>query len=739
MIVRSSGSWQNHPTYGPQWNSTGYVEEDPSDTETLITYLHGIVFQDIKGLGLKAAKDVVKHFGDQTLSILDESPQKLSELKKFTKARIKQVKKVWRKHRHSRHVILHLSAHGISMGKARKILHALPDNTLETLKKDPFILISKVQGFGFRTVDNIYLSLGGTLSSPDRFAAAIIYYLQHTRDQYGHSFLGKGQILQYLPQLLGLNPSEVQDITEPVIDEMTSMGRLITIDGQYKGHDFVLATHHTTPHTISPSTSPPITLCYLATLYRCEQNIAFHLRELSERAKRRLSSEKMDIWLDEAEKLWGCELTDRQRQGALRGLSEQISILTGGAGVGKTTALRAVLYLAERLDLRVALASPTGRAAQRMKEVTGHSSQTLHRLLEWSVEEKDFTRNAQRPLTQDVIIVDEASMMDLYLTYSLLNALGKSTSLMIIGDPHQLPSVGPGRVLADMIESRVIPHTTLSQIFRQAASSPIIAAASEIKDKTPPTLFNHPMSSVPKLAPHQDHAIFLPASDPTVIQKLIIETITKSLNHLDPLSQIQVLTPVNKGPLGCDELNRQLQILHHRSKLPQDALITPPPQASGSDESKSPPVYFCTGDRVIQTQNDYDLSVYNGDIGVVQHVERSTTGHTILELRVAFPTSKGERQVTFKTEHLAHLKLAYAITIHKSQGSEFPAVIIPLHSSHYIMLGAHLIYTAVTRARHHVILIGQSAALSRSLTKPAAPPRYSRLRQLIGEGPDPAS
>ena len=257
MIVRSSGSWQNHPTYGPQWNSTGYVEEDPSDTETLITYLHGIVFQDIKGLGLKAAKDVVKHFGDQTLSILDESPQKLSELKKFTKARIKQVKKVWRKHRHSRHVILHLSAHGISMGKARKILHALPDNTLETLKKDPFILISKVQGFGFRTVDNIYLSLGGTLSSPDRFAAAIIYYLQHTRDQYGHSFLGKGQILQYLPQLLGLNPSEVQDITEPVIDEMTSMGRLITIDGQYKGHDFVLATHHTTPHTISPSTSPP--------------------------------------------------------------------------------------------------------------------------------------------------------------------------------------------------------------------------------------------------------------------------------------------------------------------------------------------------------------------------------------------------------------------------------------------------------------------------------------------------
>ena len=720
MVLRSQGAWKEHPTFGRQWVSESYVEADPTDQPTMVKFLHGVIFKDIKGVGKKAAEKVVTRFKDRTLSVLDDTPEELLKIKGFSKKRIKEISEVWQNHRHSRHVILHLCAHGIHLSKARKVLKARPHDTLRSLKEDPYGLIDEIPGFGFLTVDGLYLALGGNQRSPRRVAAAICYLLKRARDQDGHSFLGKGQIQEKLPTLLSLEPEAFSDIAAEAFESLRSRDEVVMLDGFFKKEgDFVLRSSVT---AVEPSWRP-VTLCYISSLYRCEQAVAELFRALAESGKRKLSREKLEQWVKEAEKLWGQDLSEEQKTGVYQGLCEPVSILTGGAGVGKTTALKAVLFLAERLDMRVALASPTGRAAQRMKEVTGEPSQTLHRLLEWSPEEGVFLRSETRPLTFDLVIVDEASMIDLYLARSLLVALSSRTQLMLIGDPHQLPSVSVGCVLKDTIESKVIPHTTLTAIFRQAASSPIIQAASEVREYKPPSCFKNPYkhnSDVENLVLGEDRVLYIPASHFGQIQEHIISTITKTLSHLDPLKEIQVLTPMNKGPLGCDVLNSKLQTLFHPGKTSQDP---------GAKEQR----VFFKGDKVIQTMNDYDLSVFNGDIGVVDYVQKNKSGR-VIGLEVSFPTHQDSRKVSFAEDHLVNLKLAYAITIHKSQGSEFPAVIMPLSPSHHIMLSKNLIYTAITRARHVVVIIGEAYALERALHKPAAPPRFSRLRQLIAEG-----
>lgn len=718
MVLRSTGSWREHPTFGKQWVSQSYVEEDPADRASLVKFLHGVVFKDIKGVGLRSAQKVVDHLKERTLAVLDNSPEELTQIRGFSKKRIKQITDVWHQHRHTRHVILHLCAHGISLTQSRKILQVLPSDTLGALKEDPYGLIDLISGFGFRTVDGLFLSLGGDPESPERVAAAILYLLKRARDHYGHSFLGQGQILQSLPTLLSLEPAAIMKQAPQVFDGLRSRSEVLTLQGFYNEQgDFLQCK----PAEDSGSTARAITLCYLSSLYHCELSVAQYLRQLLSRQRRPTDAQQLSVWLEEAQKLWGGKLTEQQKIGVCQGISEPLSILTGGAGVGKTTALKAVLFVAQRLDLKIALASPTGRAAQRMKEVTGQSSQTLHRLLEWSPEEGGFLRNETRPLRVDLVIVDESSMIDLYLIRALLTALSSTTQLMLIGDPHQLPSVSVGTVLADMIASKIIPHTILTEIFRQAASSPIIQTASEVQQQKLPSCFKSPYSASSQLQSHQDHVLYIPASRPEKIQDLIIQTITQTLSYLDPLVDIQVLTPVNKGPLGCDALNSKLQHLFH----PEEA------SSITAAETKQERLFF-VGDKVIQTVNDYDLTVFNGDIGVVEHVQRSKNG-PITGLEVSFPTHQSSRTVSFQADHLTHLRLAYAITIHKSQGSEFPAVIIPLSPAHHIMLGKNLIYTAITRARHAVVLIGEARALERSLKKPAFPPRFSRLRQLISQ------
>ena len=740
VVISSAGQWQNHPVYGKQWLSETFTLGDPQDPKTLVRFLYQVLLSEVTGLGKRTAEKMVEEFADKTLEVLDQNPEKLQKIKGISVKRSQEIHEVWQKHRASKDTLLFLASHGLSVDKSRKILAALSAGELAELKKNPYILLDRVPGLGFRAIDGMARSCGVSLDDPARIRGGIHHLIQNGVDQFGHTCVPEVFLQIKLATFLGLKGDDgfVSDYLQSMADD----GELILREGDFQDLDS-LKRDLLAPYIAD--TSRPIRYCYKPLMYFQEQELAERIvAQLAQRkalysgVTEKLDASTFDAWMAEYKAESGISLNHQQQQAVYLALTEPFFILTGGAGVGKTTTLKAMIWAAERTDLHVGLASPTGRAAQRMKELTGRGAKTLHRLLEWSPFEGSFSRHAEKPLSEDLIVVDECSMVDLTLASALFDALPMRSRIVIMGDPHQLPSVGAGAVLWDLIQSQRIPVITLTEIFRQAAYSPIIRASQAIlQGKVPEFCLPQGEREEAKQQledpsreerEEEDSSVswceYQSLSTPEQIYGQITHLISTRLAHLDALRDIQVLTPMNKGSLGCDGLNHHLQN-HFLSQ-------------SDSHREDAGPIKlgdFQVGDKVIQTVNNYELGVFNGDIGFVIH--REVSKKQVLEsLMVQFEDDHRSRAVSYSKAGIVELRLAYAITIHKSQGSEFPAIILPVVWQHKLMMSSHLLYTALTRAKNTVVLLGDAAVVQYALEKKVAP-RFTRLRDLVkAKAPD---
>ena len=712
-VLSSQGKWQNHRIFGKQWISQSCQIEDPTDHTTLITFIHQVIFAEITGLGKRTAEKILDKFGDHTLDIMDSKPQELAQVKGITTKRVDHIHKVWLKHRASKDALLFLSSYGLSVEKSRQILGALSTDDLSELKADPYALIHKVKGVGFKTIDDLARGCGIKDDDPKRVCAAISHLITSRSAQHGHSCIPKIFLVLRLPKFLSLNPQQI-DLDE-ALQTMTKQQILVCATGSWttldQAQQKLLAAYQ--------DPTKPVIYCYQPSVYENELDLAHNVAVKTKAPKNNFDSHTFDQWMADYRTETTLVLGEKQRQAVYHSIVEPLFILTGGAGVGKTTTLKAMIWAAERMGLHVGLASPTGRAAQRIKEVTSKAATTLHRLLEWSPSENTFCRHPDNPLAEDLIIVDECSMVDLFLAQALFAALRPNARLVLMGDPHQLPSVGAGAVLKNLIESHTIPTITLTEVFRQAAHSPIISASTSILSGDLPQFCLDSPSSPPSSSSwcHYRYIESIPH-----IKQAIIETLNTHLSHLDPLQDVQILTPMNKGECGCDDLNRFLQdyFLKNISS-----------KSSSAIKKTSDDPHFMVGDKVIQTVNNYELQVFNGDIGYVIHC--MTSKHNQLEgVVVQYGADSNTRAVGYSIKEMADLKLAYAVTIHKSQGSEFPAVIIPIVRHHQHMINRNLIYTALTRSKNYVVVCGDASLWIPAL-KHHSPPRFTRLTELISD------
>ncbi|MCY4380653.1 MAG: AAA family ATPase [Proteobacteria bacterium] len=728
-VMTSVGTPQKHPIFGAQWASVSYEYQDPIATESLVKFIQLVIFAEIPGLGKKSAEKIVGHFQEKTLDILDHHPEELAKIKGFSAKKIALIKQVWHTYRGKRHIVLFLTGHGLSVHQARQVLNHLPSPNLATLKQNPYVLIHRVSGLGFKRVDRLAISSGIAKEHPLRIRAAILFILKSSSEQYGHSCVPKLLLARRLPGLLGILPNQLH--LDDHLHSLTQDGEIILTQGHLD--ELTPEKKHIVDQMAPHQSDDNIIYCSLMTLHQSELRIVSQTIAMLKRPKIIFDQMTFNQWLMDYQSESGLILNSQQKQAVFSALTEPIFIVTGGAGVGKSTTLNAMLWVAKRAGDHVALASPTGRAAQRIKEVTGESAKTLHRLLEWSPHESCFGRNEDKPLTEDLVLIDECSMIDLYLGKSLWEALAvKRTRLVLMGDPHQLPSVGPGRLLADLIASQQVPTITLNEVFRQAAHSPIIQASQAILAAKMPNCFPGPHQQLPPANTNTDQdtlntttsCSYQNVRSPREMYQAIRALVAKTFGHFEPLTDIQVLTPINKGPYGCDGLNIYLQNYFQKqsSKSPHHNDIPAPSEAKT----------FVVGDKVIQTVNNYELGVFNGDIGYVLHKD-VTKDHKLDSLVVRFHQvdTGGGRNVNYSKQHLADLKLAYAITIHKAQGSEFPVVIIPVVKEHRYMLSGNMLYTALTRAKKHAVFLGDMTCVADALKTHAIHPRFTGLQHLF--------
>lgn len=681
--INLTGQWSVHKKYGRQFRSLRRI---PHNTEEgIVRYLAS---RQIKGIGDVTARKIVDYFGIKTLDVLDDSPARLMEVPSIGPGKTRTIVREWEKHRTGREVEMFLINNGLSPSLAVKILAHYGDRTQEMVSQNPYRLAMDIRGIGFLTADAVARKIGVPDDSPERIKAAIQYQLRKAEAE-GHCYLDTAGLLEELPDTLKIPAEKLLDVLAGCLMDLNTSNHLVSIkmgtgDEETRAH-------------------------YLRDLYDAETMVGEHVRRLLDSPLER-ETDRIDTWLQRYSERSRFPLTDSQLDGVRKAAGNRVFILTGGPGVGKTTTANAIIRLFSAMGLTVALAAPTGRAAQRMADLTGSPSSTIHRLLEWNPGEGGFKRNEDNPLEADTIVIDEASMLDIRLAASLLRAVPDRACLILIGDVDQLPSVGPGNVLYDLIQSGEVPCKRLNEVFRQASTSLIIRAAHEINGGYLPTFNNEPGSD----------CHFLEAESPEAVQEIIRDLVRDRLpgKGYDSIRDIQVLTPMNRGHLGTDTLNRVLQ----------EALN---PKLRDMHEFRRDQLLLRPGDKVIQSSNNYDLGVFNGDIGLV--TEAAVEGGKV---RVMF----NERILTYEKDHINDLRLAYAITIHKSQGSEFPVVLIPVTMHHYIMLQRNLIYTALTRARRLAIFIGNRQALDRAVRNHLSLKRLTRLAPtLSATGGAPAS
>ena len=665
--VEAQGEWVQVPQWGRQFRAETLRTTAPASLEGIETYLGSGL---IEGIGPVYARKLVAKFGVKIFDVIDQESKRLQEVEGIGSKRRQEIKASWEKQKTVRQIMIFLHQQGISTSKAVKIFQAYGEQAIERVKGDPYQLARDIHGIGFKTADGIAQRLGLALDAPARLRAGLFHTLLAAGDD-GHCALPHTELLAATAKLLSLDSAPLVEI----LRQMIAQEELIQ------------------------ENFSELTLLFPPHLARAEKQLAERLHDLRNQPATYPAID-VDRALEWAQKATGKALASSQQEAVRAALQHRLLIITGGPGVGKTTILNTVLKILQAKQIRIVLAAPTGRAARRLSESTGLEAKTLHRLLEYQPG-KGFTKNARSPLAADLCVVDESSMIDIPLAVAFLQAVPPDAHLLFVGDADQLPSVGPGNFLRDLIASHQIPVVRLTEIFRQAATSQIITVAHEINCGQPPAF--------PSPIPPQTDCFFLVRNTPEEIAHTVSHLASQRIPTafgLEAIQEIQVLTPMNRGSLGTQQLNLQLQ-----------AALNPPSEFKMEVERFGQ--LLRQGDKVIQIRNNYDKEVFNGDIGFITEIESEP-----LRVQVKFDE---QRRVAYESGDLDELRLAYAITIHKSQGSEFPAVILPLSMQHTMMLQRNLLYTGVTRGRRLVILVGEEKALHRAVRQTGNLHRWSGL------------
>ena len=660
--VRASGEFRRDPKHGEQFRADTVVALAPDTLPGLERYLGSGL---IPGIGPAFAKRIVAAFGMQSLSVLDHEPERLKLIPGLGARRVDEVKRAWASQRAVSNVVLLLQTHGASAALAMRIHKHYGDEAARIVQESPYRLAMDVRGIGFKTADRIAKSIGIAGDHPERVQAGVLHELSGLAEQ-GHVLSPREGLVERAAAMLEVDAAHV----ESALEKLWASERVVIEDGGV----------------------------YLSWLHRAERAVADGIARLCSRQGRVLSG--IESAIEAFEKRANVTLAGAQRA-AVKGAAEhKVLVVTGGPGVGKTTIVRAILDVMQRARLSIRLAAPTGRAAKRLSEATGREASTLHRLLELEPRAGGFQRTANKPLEAEVVIVDEASMIDVPLAAALVAALPDTARLVIVGDADQLPSVGPGAFLRDLIDSGRVPTVRLNEIFRQAGESRIVQNAHRI-------LAGEMPESADPDAPRADFFVVArrePEEAADTVRELVTSRIPRRFN-LDP-RDVQVLTPMHRGPAGTTLLNQLLQ-----------AALNP-----RGEELQHHGQTFRRGDKVLQLRNDYDREVFNGDLGVIEAVEVAER-----RLRVRFDG----RDAEYQESDLDALSLAYATSIHKSQGSEYPAVVVPLLTSHFVMLSRNLVYTAVTRAKKLCVLVADPRALRLALGEIRREERATRLADRI--------
>ncbi len=655
------GAWKTHPSHGRQFEVSEYSVEAPSDILGIQKYLESGL---VKGIGPVYARKIVDRFGSDTLEIIDKSPHRLREIEGLGKKKIQDIKACWNEQRSIREVMVFLRAHGASPAYAQKIYKQYGDESIAKVKENPYQLAKEVFGVGFKMADSIAIKIGFALHSKERLAAGIEFALWEMASD-GHTCFPKLDFVPIAASMLEVEESLIEKAIKDLIDK-----DLIEKEG----------------------------MIWLKTYFAYEQGIAKELLRLKagKEATRSIDIEKAALWVQGQMSI---QFAEQQKDAVTNALQDKIHIITGGPGTGKSTITNAVLTIANKLTNKITLAAPTGRAAKRLTQITHKLAFTIHALLEMDFPTGHFKRGKDNPLDCDFLIIDEASMIDTQLLFYLLRAIPSRSKVLFVGDIDQLPSVGAGTVLRDLIQSGQIGVTRLTEIFRQAKGSKIIVNAHKINQGEFPYIESDEKSDF--------H--FISAESPEAISEVILELVCNQIPqkwHLDPIEDIQVLSPMKRGLIGAEMLCEALQAKLNPSERP----------------------IFRAGrrfhlyDKVMQIKNNYDKNVYNGDIGRISKIESDL-------IYVEFD----EKHLEYPLSDLDELVLAYATSVHKYQGSECPCIVMPIHTAHYKLLHRNLLYTAVTRGKKLVYLVGSSKAIAIAVHNNQVQKRYTGLEKAIIE------
>src|SRR5579883_413331 len=671
------GFWREHPQYGPQFQVTQYTETKPATLTGIEKYLGSGL---IKGVGPITARRIVAHFGLETLEVIENQIERLSEVKGIAKKRITMIQKAWEAQKAVKEVMVFLQSHGVSTTYAVKIYKQYGNDAIETVTSNPYQLAADIYGIGFITADKIARSLGIPPDCEFRYRAGMTHTLSEAAED-GHCYLPQPELIKQVTELLKTESHQpIEDQIAQIIKNMAATDELIR-----------------------ESTADKVLLCYKPTFFHTELNLA---RLLHQRLVGPIHTDipRVRSWMERFSISRRVCLSKEQQLAVEMAAYSQVTILTGGPGTGKTFCTRTIVELWKAMGKSIALAAPTGRAAQRLSEMTGVEAKTIHRLLEFDPRTMGFKRNSENPLPQRALVIDEASMLDLFLAHSLVKALREDAQLLLVGDIDQLPSVGPGNVLSDLINSGRVKVVRLTQVFRQAQQSAIVSAAHQINRGYYPTM--EPLSDTPR----SDCLWHGGGHEPEHGVQAICEMISELIPSLgfNPRTDVQVLCPMTRGVVGTRNLNGVLQ-----------QLINPP--SPDQVEITRGGMTLRMGDRIIQQTNDYEREVFNGDVGFITNIDTEEQELTVRYL---------ERDVVYDYADLNEIALAWSVSVHKSQGSEYPVVILPLYMQHYMMLSRNLFYTGLTRAKRLAIIIGPKKAISLALRSTEAQ-RYTQLQQKL--------
>jgi exodeoxyribonuclease V alpha subunit len=666
--ITAAGEWVNDHTHGQQFKAHFIRTSAPTSIDGIEKYLGSGM---IRGIGPVYAKKMVNAFSEKVFDIIEAEPERLREVTGIGLVRAKRITDAWAEQKIVREIMVFLHSHGVGTARAVRIYKTYGSDAVQVMTENPYRLARDIRGIGFKTADAIAMKLGVEKTAMIRVRAGISYALTEAMDD-GHCGLPTADLVPLAEKLLEVGA----DLIRTALD-------LELADG-----------------TVIADSLGETDCIFLANLYRAEQVIAEKLLVLS-RAKLPWGSIDADKALPWIEQRIGIELAPSQKAAVRLALASKVLVITGGPGVGKTTIVNSILRILAAKTVKLLLCAPTGRAAKRLSETTGQEAKTIHRLLEVDPKGGGFKRNIENPLDCDLLVVDEMSMVDVMLMHALLKAVPERAALLVVGDVDQLPSVGPGQVLADMITSGAVPVVRLTEVFRQAAQSRIITNAHRINQ-----------GSIPDLGKPEGNSdfYFVQADDPETAVPRIIELVKTRIPQrfgLEPIRDIQVLCPMNRGGVGARSLNIELQ-----------AALNP----AGERKVERFGWTFAPGDKIMQIENDYDKEVYNGDIGYIDDVDPEAG-----ELTASFDG----RAVTYGFGELDTLVPAYAATIHKSQGSEYPAVVIPVMTQHYTMLQRNLLYTGVTRGKKLVVLVGQKKAVAIAVRNASGRRRWSKLNEWL--------